>query len=97
MIVFQFGTASAVFWVYGARFILPFRPLSSPMLRIAPVAKPRIARHMREPVRRSVTSAALPNVGSTLDKFLAVATSVPMLSLRRSGVWHFEGQPSWTW
>lgn len=95
--MFQFGKASAALRVYRARFNLPFRPPWSPMLRIATAAKPRLVRHMSEPVRRSPTSAASPNVGSALNKFVAVAASMPTLSLRRSGVWRFEDQPSWTW
>jgi hypothetical protein len=91
------GKASAVLWVYRSRFILPFRPLSSPMPRLATVAKLRVARHMGEAVRRGPTGAVLPNVGRSLNEFLAVAASRPTPSLRRSDVWHFEGQRSWTW
>jgi hypothetical protein len=95
MIVFQFGTASAVLRVYRARFILPFRLLSSPIRRIATVPKPRLLRHMSEPVSRSPTFAVLSNAGRAPTKFLAVAASVPTLSLRRSDAWRFEDQPSW--
>lgn len=90
MIVFRFGTTSAVLWVYGPRFILPFRPLSSPMLRIATVPKPRLARHIGEPVQCSPTSALLPKIGRALNDFLAVTTSVPTLSPRRSDAQRFE-------
>ena len=90
MIVFRFGMAFAALRVDRVWSILPFRPLSSPMLRIAAVPKPRLARHKGEPVRCSPTSALLPNIGGALNDFLAVITSVPTLSPRRSGAWRFE-------
>lgn len=96
MIVPQFRTASAVLWVYRAQFTLPFRPLSSPSLHIATVAKRPFAHQMGEPVRRSATSTTLPNAGSAPNRFLAFVASVSTLSLRRPAAWHFDGQSPWT-
>lgn len=58
--VSKFDKATAVFWVYQAQFILPFRPRQSPLLRLASIIKPRLARYVREPVRCNSAFPALP-------------------------------------
>lgn len=93
----KLGKAAAVLWLYQAWSILASRPRWSPMLHVASVVQPRLARGVSGPVRRSLTSAVLPTstkLGTNpcqLQRWCRrclIAAAVH----RASG-----GESSWTW